>query len=85
MEKSHYTSVGAYEAKSRFSELLQLVAKGEEVTITRHGMAVARLVPVQAAPSADSRREAIAAMRQLAAQNRLKGLKVADLRAEGRR
>lgn len=41
------TSVGAFEAKTHLSELLQRVEAGEQVTITKHGRPVARLVPVQ--------------------------------------
>ena len=40
--------VGAYDAKTHFSELLEWVATGEEITITRHGVPVARLVPIHA-------------------------------------
>ena len=40
------TEVGVHEAKSTLSELLRRVAAGEEVTITRSGEPVARLVPV---------------------------------------
>jgi prevent-host-death family protein len=41
--------IGAFEAKNKLGALLDLVEQGEEVTITRHGKAVARLVaPVQA-------------------------------------
>jgi prevent-host-death family protein len=40
-------SVGAFEAKTHLSELLQRVEAGEQVTITKHGRPVARLVPVQ--------------------------------------
>jgi prevent-host-death family protein len=40
-------TVGAYEAKTRFSELLAEVANGETVVVTKHGVAVARLVPVR--------------------------------------
>jgi prevent-host-death family protein len=36
--------IGAFEAKNRLSELLTLVENGEEVTITKHGRPVARLV-----------------------------------------
>ena len=43
--------VGAVEAKNRLDALLDWVANGEEVLITRHGKAVARLVP--AAPTFD--------------------------------
>lgn len=37
--------VGAFEAKNKLGALLDWVADGEEVLITRHGKAVARLVP----------------------------------------
>jgi len=37
--------VAVYEAKVRLSELLTEVQQGAEITITRHGQAVARLVP----------------------------------------
>ena len=38
-------SVTAFEAKTRFGELLERVARGEEVVITRHDKPVARLIP----------------------------------------
>jgi len=37
--------VGAFEAKNTFGSLLDLVQRGEEVVITRHGRPVARLCP----------------------------------------
>lgn len=77
--------VGAYEAKTHFSELLERVENGEEVTITRHGSPVARLVPVRRGGTREGRKAAIEAMRQLAAGNSLKGLRIKDLIAEGRR
>lgn len=40
-------TVGAYEAKTHLSRLLDRVAGGETVTITRRGCPVARLVPVE--------------------------------------
>jgi len=56
--------VGAYEAKTRLSELLDRVEAGEQITITRHGVPVAMLVrPPQAARM--SVEEAIARMRAL--------------------
>ena len=39
------SSVPVYEAKTRLSELISLVQQGEEITITRHGVPMARLVP----------------------------------------
>lgn len=38
-------SVTALEAKNRFGRLLERVARGEEIVITRHEKPVARLVP----------------------------------------
>lgn len=37
-------TVGVFEAKTKLSELLDRVAQGEEIMITRHGKPVARLV-----------------------------------------
>ena len=39
-------TVGAFEAKTHLSELIDRAAKGEEIVITRHGTPVAKLVPV---------------------------------------
>ena len=39
------SKVSAFEAKTRFGELLERVSRGEEVVITRHDKVVARLVP----------------------------------------
>ncbi|MFZ5708928.1 MAG: type II toxin-antitoxin system Phd/YefM family antitoxin [Pseudomonadota bacterium] len=44
--------VGAFEAKTHLSQLLDLVEAGEEVIITRRGKEVARLVPSAAARQA---------------------------------
>lgn len=38
-------SVGVHEAKTQLSRLLERVAGGEEIAITRRGEEVARLVP----------------------------------------
>ena len=46
-------TVGAFEAKTKFSELLDRVEQGEEVVITRHGKTVARLVSQHATKSSD--------------------------------
>ncbi len=85
MDASATNTVGAYEAKTQFSQLLERVAAGEEITITRHGTPVARLVPALTTHSIESRREAILKMRELAARNRLDGIRVQDLIAEGRK
>jgi prevent-host-death family protein len=40
--------IGAFDAKTRLSELLERVVRGEMFVITRHGHPVARLVPEHA-------------------------------------
>ena len=40
-------TVGAFEAKTKFSELLERVSEGAEITITKHEKPVARLVPIE--------------------------------------
>jgi prevent-host-death family protein len=42
--------VNIYAAKTHLSRLIDQVNAGEEVVITRHGRAVARLVPVEGKP-----------------------------------
>jgi len=49
------STVGTFEAKTHLSELLDRVANGDEITITRNGKPIARLVPIDAARAADRR------------------------------
>ena len=44
--------VSVYEAKTHLSRLIADVEAGAEVTITRHGRPVARLVPIRDEPEA---------------------------------
>ncbi len=52
-------TVGSFEAKTKLAELLDKVEAGEVVTITRHGKAVAKLVPAAGADDQQRRRQAI--------------------------
>ena len=61
------TKVTAFEAKTRFGELLERVAKGEEVVITRHDKPVARLVP-EGAQRAEDVRRAVTGLQELQQQ-----------------
>ena len=51
-------TVPAFEAKTKFGELLDRVAEGEEIIITRHEKPVARLVAEGGKSLADIRRAA---------------------------
>ena len=76
--------VGAFEAKTHLSHLLDQVERGETVVITRHGRPVARLVPV-AGSSMDDRRRAIAQLKELRKGQTLGGLPLRELIDQGRR
>jgi prevent-host-death family protein len=77
-------SVGAYEAKTHLPRLLKEVQKGRTITITKHGVPVARLVP-----ASNQRRmtvdEAIDALIELRKGVTLGGLTIRDMVEEGRR
>ena len=78
--------VGAFEAKTHLSELLAAVEAGEEITITRRGRAVARLVPVAPVEGRSAALAQIAALRERT-RGMAPGLTVADIlsaRDEGR-
>jgi prevent-host-death family protein len=77
--------VGAYEAKTHLSKLLEKVEAGEEITITKHGAPVAKLVPVKKEVSTEQRVAAIERIQLLATGLSLGGLKIMDLINEGRR
>jgi len=78
-------TVGAYEAKTHLSDLLERVAAGAEITITRHGAPVAKLVPVTKEVRPEERIAAIDRIQKLARGLSLRGSKVKDLIREGRR
>lgn len=77
-------TVGAYEAKTHLPRLLDYVARGEEIQITRHGRPVARLVPEPAKERVEL--EALGQMRAFRRGRRLgDDLTVRDLIDEGRK
>jgi prevent-host-death family protein len=63
--------VGAAEAENQFGQLLDWVEHGEEVTITRHGKEVARLVPARPHVDRDEARAAIQRIRARAEHSKL--------------
>jgi prevent-host-death family protein len=77
-------TVGAFEAKTHMSSLLERVAQGEEIVITRHGKPLARLIPVDVADR--SRIDlAISKLKTLRKGRNLGGSSLQELRDEGRR
>ncbi len=81
---SAYTEVGAFDAKTKLSEILRKVEQGERFTITRRGKAVADVVPSQVR----NRRRASEAVRRLLAMPRIEGIPPETVKAwieEGRK
>ena len=80
---SHPKTVGAYEAKTTLSALLELVEDGGEVIITKHDRPVARLVPFA---RSSSTAEVCSRLRSLRGRLRLAaGETTKDLVVAGRR
>ena len=77
---------GTFEAKNKLSALLDLVEAGEEVTITRNGKPVARLVPAEAR-DVEKARAAAAQLRAIRARSKPDpdGLPLRDYIEMGRR
>jgi prevent-host-death family protein len=78
-------TVKAFEAKRHFSNLLNRVARGEKITITRFGIPVALLVPVEKKESKLTHREIVEGMRALRKRVKPGKTSVRDMVKEGRR
>jgi prevent-host-death family protein len=76
-------SVGAYDAKTHLPRLLEAVAAGESVIITRHGVPVAKLVPARGQRPHPG--EVIGSLRRARSGVTLGELSLADLIGKGRR
>jgi prevent-host-death family protein len=76
--------IGAFEAKTHLSSLLDRVEKGERITITRHGVPAAMLVPVAEAPRKLSHQEIVEGMRALRKRVKPGKMSVREMVNEGR-
>jgi prevent-host-death family protein len=77
-------SIGSYELKTHLSEVLDAVANGQAVTVTRHGKPIARTLP----PEPARRPEVSAAVQGLMTYPRTplpKGVSIKSLIDQGRR
>lgn len=80
------SSVGAFDAKTNLSKLLERVVRGETITITRHGIPIAKLVPAGFSATTDSASTVEDLIGYSKAQGRsLEGVAPRDLIEEGRR
>jgi prevent-host-death family protein len=77
--------VDAFKAKTHFSDLLDRVSRGEKITITRHGVPAAMLVPVEEAKAKLSHEEIIQRMRKLRERIKSSKMNVRQTVTQGRR
>jgi len=77
-------SIGAYEAKTHLPKLLERVARGEKIIITKHGVPLAILQPID--PKLRSEPEqVIEEIKKFRTKNRLDGVSLRELIEAGRR
>jgi prevent-host-death family protein len=76
--------IGSFETKNKLSALLDQVEHGAEIVITRHGKAVAKLVPTEAGFDRKKAKRAAAGLREASKGVMFGGLKIKDLVNEGR-
>ncbi|MDX9972994.1 MAG: type II toxin-antitoxin system prevent-host-death family antitoxin [FCB group bacterium] len=77
-------TVGTFEAKTHLSQLLERVAKGERITIEKHGVPVAVLHPVGSSKRKPTA-EIVAELRAFRAGHFLGELSIRELIEDGRR
>jgi prevent-host-death family protein len=78
-------SIGAFEAKTHLSDLLDRVARGEKITITRHGVPAALLIPIEEKEAKLTHQEIVEGMRALRKRVKPGKMSVRDMVKEGRR
>ena len=77
-------AVRAFDAKTHLSALLDRVAKGERITITRRGIPAAMLVPIQDAAGKLTHEEIVEGMREMRKRVKPDRMSVRAMVSEGR-
>jgi prevent-host-death family protein len=78
-------TIGSFDAKTHLSSLLDRVAKGERITITRHGIPAAMLVPIGDAERKLTHTEIVEGLRALRKRVKPGKMGVRQMVNEGRR
>ncbi len=74
--------IGAFEAKNTQGSLLARVEQGEQIVITRHGKAVARLVPATGAIDRSQAQEAVRRIRARSSQVAIRAANWEELKSD---
>jgi prevent-host-death family protein len=77
-------TVGAHEARTQLPRLLERVMKGEQITITRHGVPVA-VIQSPEKKIGKSTKSAIEKIKKFRTKHSLSGLSIRELIETGRR
>lgn len=75
-------TVGSYQAKTRLAELLRRVEEGERITITKHGVPIAKLVPHAHEEEVDLD-EVVQEIKRFGERHSLQGLSLKEMIHEG--
>jgi len=76
--------VAAYEAKTHLPQLLARAAKGEQFTITKHGVPIAKLIPAKSNEKPDPA-EAVAELMEFRRGRKRGKMSIREMIEEGRR
>jgi prevent-host-death family protein len=77
-------TIGAYDAKTYLPKLLERVFKGGHITITKHGVPVAMLIPPPPLRKTETKK-VIDELRMFRKKLTLGGIPIQDMIAEGRK
>ncbi len=77
-------TIGAFEAKTHLSEILEKASQGEETLITRRGIPIAKIIPVEK-DSLGMKSNLLQEFKQLRKKLTLVNLSWKELRDEGRK
>ena len=78
-------TIGAFEAKTHLASLLDRVAQGERIAITRHGVPAAMLVPIGPAGPKLTHQQVVEEMRELRKRVKPGKMSVREMVNQGRR
>jgi len=78
-------TIGAFDAKTHLAALLDRVARGESITITRHGVPAAMLVPVRESEAKPTHEQIVEGMRALRKRVKSDTMSVREMVEQGRR
>ena len=77
-------TVGSYEAKTHFTQLLKDVSQGKQFVITKHGVPIALLQPIILQPKKDIK-TVIKELKKFRSEHQLTDLAIREMKVEGRR